>query len=212
MSNTSPTGASEVTIRDKKRLREAMIRQRAEAPAEWRRDASIAITRRALALEARIRAGSTGSRSVSVFVGKQPEVDTSALIAGIIENHGSVIVPRVIVKDQSLALHRASSFPAGFHAGAYGILEPEVAVYPESVPPEQIDLIFVPGVAFDRHGNRLGHGKGFYDRLLARTVSAVKIGLGFSFQLVDDLPREPHDVLLDVVITENETLDFGIAK
>ena len=212
MSNTSSTGASEVTIRDKNRLREAMIRRRAEAPAQWRRDASAGITLRALALEARTRAGSSAPLDVSVFAGKQPEVDTSALLAGIIENHGSVIVPRVIAKDRSLVMHRATSFPAGFRPGFFGILEPEVAVYPESVPPEQIDLIFVPGVAFDRQGNRLGHGRGFYDRLLARCVSAVKIGLGFSFQLVDDLPREPHDVLLDAMITENETLDFGIAK
>lgn len=77
----------------------------------------------------------------------------------------------------------------------------------ETVSPEEIDLIVVPAVAYDRRGNRLGRGKGFYDRLLAE-ARATKIGVGYEFQLLDELPAEPHDVPMDYVITQTLTLKF----
>ena len=66
---------------------------------------------------------------------------------------------------------------------------------------EDIELMIIPAVAFDRKGNRLGRGKGFYDRLLA-TSRATKIGVGYEFQLLDSIPSEPHDVAMDMVITQ----------
>ena len=63
----------------------------------------------------------------------------------------------------------------------------------------------MPAVAFDRRGGRLGRGKGFYDRLLEST-RAAKIGVGYEFQLLDQLPTEPHDVPMDIVITPVVTL------
>lgn len=70
---------------------------------------------------------------------------------------------------------------------------------------DDIELIIVPAVAYDRRGNRLGRGKGFYDRLLA-SAKATKIGVGYEFQLVDDIPSEPHDVPVDYVITQSLTI------
>lgn len=70
---------------------------------------------------------------------------------------------------------------------------------------DEIEVIVIPGVAFDRSGRRLGRGKGFYDRLLAN-ARAMKIGVGYEFQLVDELPSEPHDVPMDMVITEHTTI------
>lgn len=72
-------------------------------------------------------------------------------------------------------------------------------------PVEEIEVIIVPGVAFDRKGHRLGRGKGFYDRLL-QSAAATKIGVGYDFQLVDEIPAEPHDVSMDMVITERTTI------
>lgn len=66
---------------------------------------------------------------------------------------------------------------------------------------EDIELMIIPAVAFDRKGNRLGRGKGFYDRLLAES-RATKIGVGYEFQLFDSIPCEPHDVAMDMVITQ----------
>lgn len=74
-------------------------------------------------------------------------------------------------------------------------------------PVEEIEVIIVPGVAFDRRGRRLGRGKGFYDRLL-QTAKATKIGVGYEFQLVEELPSEEHDIPMDMIITEKTTIVF----
>lgn len=66
---------------------------------------------------------------------------------------------------------------------------------------DDIELMVIPAVAFDRRGNRLGRGKGFYDRLL-KASKATKIGVGYEFQLFDEIPCEPHDVAMDMVITQ----------
>lgn len=67
---------------------------------------------------------------------------------------------------------------------------------------EAVQLIAVPGVAFDPAGNRMGRGRGFYDRLLKSTPNAVKIGLAYDFQMLDTIPTEPHDVRMDHVLTD----------
>lgn len=88
--------------------------------------------------------------------------------------------------------------------GAFHIEEPSGD---NIVDPDILDLIIVPGVAFDKSGNRLGRGKGFYDRLLANT-NATKIGVGYEFQLFDELPCEPHDIRMDVVVTQNNFIQI----
>lgn len=75
----------------------------------------------------------------------------------------------------------------------------------DTTAPSEIELVVVPAVAYDRKGKRLGRGKGFYDRFLPRT-NATKVGVGYEFQLVDELPTEPHDVAMDIVITQNTTI------
>lgn len=81
--------------------------------------------------------------------------------------------------------------------GAFHIEEPTGHC---TVSPDEIELVIVPAVAYDKRGNRLGRGKGFYDRLLQDT-SATKIGIGYEFQIVDEIPVEPHDVPMDIVIS-----------
>ena len=89
--------------------------------------------------------------------------------------------------------------------GAFGIAEP-VSGCPERLP-EKADCIVVPGVAFDRSGRRIGYGKGFYDRTLHRLEGMGRlVGFCFDFQLVEELKGEPHDVALDLIITERQTL------
>lgn len=83
--------------------------------------------------------------------------------------------------------------------GAFQIEEPTGT---NTVSPGEIELVVVPAVAYDRAGNRLGRGKGFYDRLLAST-KATKIGVAYEFQMVDSIPAEPHDVKMDIVISQS---------
>ena len=85
--------------------------------------------------------------------------------------------------------------------GPSGILQPSVV---SAVTPGDIDMITVPGLAFDGHGNRLGHGKGHYDRMLSDTgwLGVYKLGLAFDFQVVDAVPAIKTDVRMDAVLTE----------
>ena len=75
----------------------------------------------------------------------------------------------------------------------------------DTVDPSEIELMVIPAVAYDRRGNRLGRGNGFYDRLLSE-AKATKIGVGYEFQLVDEIPVEEHDVPVDMVITQGTTI------
>lgn len=83
--------------------------------------------------------------------------------------------------------------------GAFGIEEPTGT---ETIVPELIDVVIVPAMAFDPEGNRLGRGKGFYDRLLANT-QATRIGIGYDFQMLDVLPIDCHDIKMHYVFTPN---------
>lgn len=81
----------------------------------------------------------------------------------------------------------------------FGIPEPTGKVFDDL---EKVDMIVVPGVAFDRKNNRMGRGRGFYDRLLKSTPNAVKVGVAFDFQIFDSIPVESFDVPMDVVVSE----------
>jgi 5-formyltetrahydrofolate cyclo-ligase len=87
---------------------------------------------------------------------------------------------------------------ADLSPGRYNVLEPKTGC--PSVPLNQLDLVFVPGVAFDLTGTRLGRGKGFYDRLLAE-FRGHKCGVAFDAQIVAAVPEEPHDVRVDSILT-----------
>ncbi len=80
----------------------------------------------------------------------------------------------------------------------YGIPEPTGAKLDDE---SLIDLIIVPGVAFDKFNNRLGHGAGYYDRILKRLKHSIKTGLAFDFQILSRIPTEPHDIKMDIVMT-----------
>lgn len=130
--------------------------------------------------------------TVAVYSPLPGEVDISKTI----QAHPSLnwVYPRVA------GLHL--SFHAGpdFTLGSFGILEP-AANSPE-IPVCQIDVFLCPGLAFTAVGDRLGRGRGFYDRMLARArPDALKLGICFDFQLVADTHSEPHDVRMDAVIS-----------
>ena len=92
--------------------------------------------------------------------------------------------------------------------GSFHIEEPTGS---DLTDPSEIELVVVPAVAYDRKGKRLGRGKGFYDRFLKNT-KATKVGVGYEFQLVDELPAEPHDVAMDMVITQHTTIILKSSK
>jgi 5-formyltetrahydrofolate cyclo-ligase len=93
---------------------------------------------------------------------------------------------------------------AEFEPDAWGMLAPKARV---PVRPSNVAVVLVPGLAFDQHGHRLGRGAGIYDRLLAALPpNAMRIGFVFSDRVVPELPREPHDVRMDAVVTPDAIL------
>ena len=104
-----------------------------------------------------------------------------------------IILPTV-VGDDIIPVELAAG--SGMVEGDFHILEPENNPYEG-----KLDLIVVPGMAFDRQGHRLGRGKGYYDRFLIKYPEVKTIGICFSFQLLDEVPAEPHDQVIDEIIS-----------
>ncbi len=92
--------------------------------------------------------------------------------------------------------------PYEMKQGAFGIWEPAKV---EAIAPSTLDLIIVPGVTFDKQLNRLGRGKGYYDRLLSHT-QVCKIAIAYELQLLDHIPVEAHDIKMDILVTEKRTI------
>ncbi|MBR2114934.1 MAG: 5-formyltetrahydrofolate cyclo-ligase [Prevotella sp.] len=123
------------------------------------------------------------------------EVPTQALMDDLVAQGKTVLLPRVI-NDRDMELRRYTG-PQDLQEGAYGILEPTGERFTDY---EAIDVAIVPGMAFDAEGHRLGRGKGYYDRFLSRVPHLYKIGLCFSWQMVDHVPCDEHDVVMDQII------------
>jgi 5-formyltetrahydrofolate cyclo-ligase len=147
---------------------------------------------------------------VMIYLTIPGEVDTGELALVTWQHEKTVLVPKVDREQRHMIAVEIRSLETGFVAGSYGIREP---VEGEPYPPEDIDLIVVPALAYDRLGSRLGRGGGFYDRFLAHPgVRAVKCGLGFEDQIVDELPTRAHDYPLDMLVTDKQVLRFGSKK
>lgn len=132
------------------------------------------------------------SEIVMLYASLPDEVQT----LGFIEewrNRKRIILPTVVGDDIIPVELTAGS---GMVEGNFHILEPENNPYDGP-----IDLIVVPGMAFDRQGHRLGRGKGYYDRFLIKYPEVKTIGICFNFQMLDEVPEEPHDQLINEVIT-----------
>ncbi|PLX98615.1 MAG: 5-formyltetrahydrofolate cyclo-ligase [Desulfuromonas sp.] len=125
------------------------------------------------------------------------EVQTSALFSAARKVGKRVCFPRV--QGDSLEFFEVDDCSA-LKPGSFGIAEP-LDGKPVSVA--AIDLMVVPGVGFDRLGYRLGYGRGYYDRLVNSGRPAVMAGLAYEIQIVEELPKEDHDVRLDLLVTDN---------
>ena len=107
--------------------------------------------------------------------------------------HKHVLLPRVCGDNLQLATYRSDD---DLHAGAFNIMEPVGTTFTDY---PQIRFALIPGMAFDADGHRLGRGKGYYDKLLPQLTNACKAGICFSFQMLETIPTEPHDVVMHKV-------------
>lgn len=144
----------------------------------------------------------TTARTVLAYAATPEEIDPSPAVDVLRRRGATVALPR-ITGPERLTLH-----PIGagmrLERGPFGLLEP-----PDSSPAisaEEIDVAIVPGVAFDRSCRRIGHGGGYYDRLLGSMGRAVTVGLAFDGQVFAEVPADDHDVCVDVLVTPSRTL------
>ena len=145
------------------------------------------------------------AKTLAFYMSLRGEVETAALIDEALAAGKRVVVPAIV--GENLRLYGIKDRKACLAKGPYGVLQPDISGA-RPFPNDQIDLILVPGVAFTSDGARLGRGKGFYDRFLKTLSGRIKkVGLAYDFQILPDLPMTPHDMPVDIVITNEETLN-----
>ncbi|KHD36336.1 5-formyltetrahydrofolate cyclo-ligase [Clostridium acetobutylicum] len=144
------------------------------------------------------------SNIIFSFVSFKSEVDTHKIINHAISNGKTICVPKINSKQEGIKIYKIDNF-SQLKKGYFGILEPIESC--PAVDSYDLDLILMPGVAFDRHGGRLGYGAAFYDRFLSNMSKQVfKLALAYHFQVMDSVPMSEHDVRIDGIITEQKTI------
>ena len=188
-------------LAEKKQMREAILALRDAMPPVVHADASRAIIEKICELPAYQLA-----RTVLAYSGFGSEIETQALIEQIITDGKIAVLPRVDRVTQSLILHSVNG-PGELVASKWGIREPPVDA--PTVSASGIEFILMPGVAFDRAGNRLGYGRAYYDKLLTSVDPALaRVAGAFSCQIVVKVLVAPHDQKIDTIITENEIINI----
>lgn len=135
---------------------------------------------------------------------EEGEVDTWRLIKKYIQIK-NLFFPRVQSNSKILEICQIKN-TSQLQAGYKKILEPHGDC--KKIAPKKIDLVIVPGLAFDKQGNRIGYGDGFYDRLLKK-MKCPAIALAYEFQIVQSVPGEKHDVKIDQIITEKKSIKIS---
>lgn len=145
------------------------------------------------------------AKTILFYVSTRSEVRTKQMIKDSMKLGKRIAVPSTDMKKHMICSFELKDFENELAPGAFGVLEPKKDVCNE-VPIGEIDLIIVPGTAFDRKGDRIGYGRGFYDKLLSSLKDVKTIGLAYDFQVVQQIPEDEHDVKVDMIVTDSEII------
>lgn len=182
----------------KEKLRRRMLAIRGDMPPHQVADLSQRIRLRLNQLPSFIEA-----KTMVFYASIRNEVITDHMIDDALSTGKKVALPKVVKDQRRLVISYIDDIDA-LMPGAYGIREPGNI---RPVPLNSVDLVVVPGVAFDTEGYRLGHGGGYYDIFLSNMgEDVIKIGLAFEFQMVGKLPIEGHDIKMDTILTEKRII------
>lgn len=141
-----------------------------------------------------------------LYASFRSEVNTWQIIKELFARGKKALLPKVDRASGILDIYEVFSME-NLTRSAYGIMEPDPAKC-RRVDVSQADLILVPGAVFDLSCNRIGYGKGYYDRLLKDRRSKA-VGLAYDEQIVGSLPTEPHDIVLDMIVTDKRVIKNG---
>jgi 5-formyltetrahydrofolate cyclo-ligase len=146
------------------------------------------------------------AQRIVFYVSLPKEVDTHEIIQATLKKGKQVAVPVTDRWGRNLVLSELKDFKAELARSTYGVLEPKPQFY-RYFEVKNIDLVIMPGVAFDRRGHRLGFGGGYYDSFLKKVPATVpRIALAFDFQIMEELPRDIWDKKVHQIITEKEII------
>jgi 5-formyltetrahydrofolate cyclo-ligase len=191
-----------MTILEKERVRLVVRRKLRGQPSEEGRQKSGNITQAVLD-----HPFFKGSRALMCYVATEHEVQTEAIIGKAIKSRCTVTVPCINPETEVLDAVEIRDPSKDLVVGKHGILEPRIDIR-KPFDVSRLDLILVPALAFDRKGHRLGRGGGYFDRFLKTLPrEAKRVGLGFDFQLLDEIPTEDHDMVVNFVVTNEGVLD-----
>lgn len=190
----------------KKVLREKLLKERGLIGPEEKKKKEAAIRKRFYA-----SADFRKAKSILLYASFRSEVDTMPCIRHALELGKEVILPRVEKSAKGLKMFQINDIN-DLESGYMGIREPKIARTREKRL-QDIDMAIVPGAGFDINGNRLGYGAGYYDKLLSNSAEHVVIvAFAFEKQIVRRVPGEAHDVRMDKIITEKRTINCKVRK
>ena len=183
---------------EKNLIREEMNRKRNAMPEAEAESKSTAIEKRLIAATEYQKA-----HAVMFYAAKENEVQTRRTIEAAIKEGKTVLLPITNTERKEIEAGAIENYDNDLKKGAFGLMEPKKK---RAFDERKIDVVIVPGLAFDIEGHRLGYGLGYYDKLLHRLANAAKIGLAYDFQVVGKLPRESHDHPMDMIVTESRVI------
>ncbi|MDH4231405.1 MAG: 5-formyltetrahydrofolate cyclo-ligase [Nitrospirota bacterium] len=186
-------------MRDKADVRKELLRKRDRIPAEVRKVKNRLIRERLLSL-----AEFKNASVIFFFASFRTEVDTAELIKTSLSAGKRVVLPKVEKERHELLLYEIRDF-GELSPGYMGIPEPPAQEGRMSI--NDVELVIIPGAGFDISGNRIGYGGGYYDRLLSGLQKPVTvIAPAFEEQVVDSLPSEPHDIRVQMLVTDSRLI------
>lgn len=191
-----------MSLDGKKRVRNLALARRGALTAEERQEKSLQIEKQVLALPEYEKA-----QTVMLFLNFRDEVETTPLAEEILRQGKKLVLPRCAPQGILIpALIR--DLKQDIEPGTWGIREPRLKGL-EEADPLAIDLVLVPGAAFDRLGNRLGYGGGYYDRFFGRLRPVVpRVALAFATQVLTEVPVDLHDQKMGILVTEEGVQRF----
>lgn len=186
------------TSKDKLKIRKLLLERRLSLSTEEVSSKSKEIANNLFSLEE-----INSAQNIAIYLSFKNEVETKQIIEKFWKLNKNVFVPITNSCCDCLSFTKINSF-SELVLDSRGILEPKEKTFVSS---EEIDLFIVPGIAFDFNGNRLGFGKGFYDKFFSKNlIQSKKIALAFEFQVLEELPCEEHDVKIDIIVSERTIL------
>jgi 5-formyltetrahydrofolate cyclo-ligase len=144
------------------------------------------------------------SNAILGFLALKDELDLFRVLEAAWATGKIIALPRYVPERNAYCAAVTSPEKREFVKGAFGVLEPPADA--PLIPLNRLDLVLVPGLAFDCQGRRLGRGRGFYDRLLAE-VTGIKCGVALDEQIVEELPEEPHDIAMNFILTPTRWIE-----